>query len=130
MVDVIRVLYVDDNPDLLELGTYYLLKSGDFNITTAESASDALNLLQCSHFDAIISDYQMPVMDGIHFFTEVRRRHGRIPFILLIEKDSENVVAEAIDNCVDHYIQKGSDLAEQYAELAYEIRSAVKQYTL
>ncbi|MCX6699856.1 MAG: response regulator, partial [Methanomicrobiales archaeon] len=63
MSDAIRVLYVDDEPALLNIGHLFLGKSGDFSVTTAESASEGLDLLQREHFDAIVSDYQMPVMD-------------------------------------------------------------------
>jgi CheY-like chemotaxis protein len=86
MVDIIRILYVDDKPDLLELGTIYLQKSGDFSVTAVDSAQEALALLQSSPFDAIISDYQMPLMDGIDFLSEVRKKHGQVPFILFTEK--------------------------------------------
>jgi CheY-like chemotaxis protein len=67
MADAIHVLYVDDDPGLLELGKRSLPEFGNFIITTIESAPDALDLLQAKEFDAIVSDYQMPGMDGIRF---------------------------------------------------------------
>ena len=73
MAAAIRVLYVDDEQSLLTIATLFLERSGDFNITTALSAPGALQLLKQEKFDAIISDYQMPGMDGIHFFIEVRK---------------------------------------------------------
>ena len=76
----IRVLYVDDEPELLEIGKLFLENSGDFKVTTIIVATDAIRLLEKEPFDAIISDYQMPVMDGIQFLMEVRARFGRIPF--------------------------------------------------
>ncbi len=130
MVDVIRVLYVDDKPALLELGKIYLQKSGDFSVITADSAEGALDLLNSSPFDAIISDYQMPMMDGIHFLTEVRKNHGQIPFILFTEKGREEVVVDAINSGVDFYVQKGGDLVAQYADLAHKVRLAVERHTV
>lgn len=56
----IRVLYVDDEPDLLEIGKMFLEISGDFEVITVTMAPDAIRLLEQEKFDAIISDYHMP----------------------------------------------------------------------
>ena len=68
----ITVLYIDDEPELLEIGKLFLEESNDIFVTTADSATDALDLLQNKKFDAIISDYQMPLMDGITFLSSSR----------------------------------------------------------
>ncbi|MEI6842712.1 MAG: response regulator [Methanomicrobiales archaeon] len=72
MPDNLRVLYFDDETDLLEIGKLFIEQSGDFSVTTIDSASAALNLIKIEQFDAIISDYQMPEMDGFQFLKEVR----------------------------------------------------------
>ena len=84
MADTLRILYVDDEPDLLEIGKLFLEQSGDFTVTTAISASEALRVLEQEQFDTIISDYQMPGTDGIQFLIEVRSRFGAVPFLSLI----------------------------------------------
>ena len=62
MPDPLRVLYVDDEPGLLEIGKLFLEESRDFSVTTIDSAAAAISLLIKEQFDAIISDYQMPGM--------------------------------------------------------------------
>ena len=124
MADTIRVLYVDDETGLLEIGKLFLEESGDFSVTTITSAPAALELLEKEQYNAIISDYQMPDMDGIEFLIEVRARFGSIPFILFTGRGREEVVIQAINNGVDFYLQKGGELGSQYAELSHNIKSA------
>lgn len=60
MPDPIRVLYVDDEPDLLELGKIYLEQSEEFGVETSTSARGALDSGKILSHDIIVSDYQMP----------------------------------------------------------------------
>jgi len=121
------VLYVDDEKLLLDLCRTYLELNGDFTVETSNSASDALEKIRKLSFDAIVSDYQMPGMDGITFLKEVRSRFGDMPFILFTGKGREEIVIEAIDNGADFYLQKGGDPRSQFAELAHKIRKAVER---
>jgi PAS domain S-box-containing protein len=128
MEESIRVLYVDDEPHLLDLGKIFLQKRGGFTVTTAESGISGLACLAADPVDVIVSDYQMPGMDGIGFVKEVRRMYGELPFILFTGRGREEVVIEAINNGVDFYLQKGGDAKSQFAELAHKIRQADKKY--
>jgi PAS domain S-box-containing protein len=123
----IRVLYVDDEPGLLEVAKIFLEKDGDIQVTTSSSVEKALDSLPVRSYDLIISDYQMPGMDGIAFLKEVRHRFGDIPFILFTGRGREEVVIEAINSGVDFYLQKGGDPAAQFAELSHKIRQAVSR---
>ncbi len=127
MTTVIRVLYVDDEPALLEIGKQFLQRSGDFSIVIIESAPEAIDLLKKEQFDAIVSDYQMPGMDGIEFLKYVREHHGHIPFILFTGRGREEVVIQALDNGADFYLQKGGDPKSQFAELRNKITKAVNE---
>jgi CheY-like chemotaxis protein len=61
---MLSVLYVDDERDLLELGKIFLEQSPEFRVAISPSANDALASPAFSSYDAIVSDYQMPEMDG------------------------------------------------------------------
>ena len=121
----IKVLYVDDEPGLLEIARHFLEQAGNFQVSTSTSAKDALEFSPILSYDTIISDYQMPGMHGIAFLKEVRHRYGDIPFILFTGRGREEIVIEAINNGADFYIQKGGDPEAQFTELAHKIRQAV-----
>ena len=119
------VLYTDDEPALLEIGKIFLERSGRFRVTTTTSAEEALALPALAGFDAIVSDYQMPGMDGIAFLKAVREKYGDIPFIIFTGRGREEVVIEAINSGADFYVQKGGDPAAQFADLAHKITLSI-----
>ena len=121
------ILYVDDEPALLEIGRLFLEHSGEFQVAVMASAQEALDSPSLGTYDAIVSDYQMPDMDGIEFLKAVRERHREIPFLIFTGRGREEVVIEAINNGADFYVQKGGDPTAQFAELAHKIRQAVRR---
>ena len=127
MPDTLRVLYVDDEPGLLEIGKLFLEGSGDFSVTTIDSATAALDLLQREPFDAIVSDYQMPGMDGIEFLKKLKASGNATPFIIFTGKGREEVVIDALNNGADFYLQKGGEPISQYRELEHKIRTAISR---
>ena len=128
VISLYRILYVDDESSLLDIGKLFLEESGDFNVTTAISAPDGIRLLEQERYDAIVSDYQMPGMDGIEFLVEVRNHFGQVPFILFTGRGREEVVIQAINSGANFYIQKGGEPGAQFAELSHKILTAVDHH--
>ena len=124
---MITLLLVDDETSLLDTGKIFLEKTGDIVVHTAPSAHAALSLMKSTDYDAIISDYQMPGMDGIELLKQVRRSGNTIPFILFTGRGREEVVIQALNEGADYYLQKGGDPKSQFAELSHKIRQAVQQ---
>ncbi|MFA4850112.1 MAG: PAS domain S-box protein [Methanoregula sp.] len=125
MTKRIQVLYVDDEPGLLEIGKIYLEESSEFSVDTVQSAPAALDILNKKTYDAIVSDFMMPKMNGIELLKNVRAFDKITPFILFTGRGREEVVIDAINNGADFYIQKGGDVQAQFAELSHKIRQAV-----
>jgi PAS domain S-box-containing protein len=121
-----KILYVDDESVLLDVGKMYLEASHEFTVDTSGSATEVMKSGDLGQYDAIVSDYQMPGMDGIAFLKEVRSRSIDIPFILFTGRGREEVVIEAINNGADFYVQKGGDPKSQFVELMHKIRIAIQ----
>lgn len=124
----IRVLHVDDEADFQSLAADFLSRvDDDISLVQATSGGDALEMLGDNNIDCIVSDYEMPNMDGISFLEEVRAINSELPFILFTGKGSEEIASDAITAGVTDYLQKGNG-SSQYTVLANRIKNAVEQY--
>ncbi|NHN64250.1 response regulator [Haloarcula sp. JP-Z28] len=124
-IDSYRLLHVDDDSAFANLTSTCLEREQDlFDVITATSASDGMDCLDAEDIDCIISDYDMPEMDGLEFLAEVRTHYPDTPFILFTGKGSEEIASEAIAAGVTDYLQKGSG-TKQYALLANRILNAI-----
>jgi PAS domain S-box-containing protein len=124
---MISVLYVDDEPGLLEIGKLFLERSGLFSVDTVTSAPEALEVIREKGYDAIISDYQMPEMNGIEFLKQVRASGFTLPFIIFTGRGREEVVIQALNEGADFYLQKGGEPVSQFTELVHKVQIAVTQ---
>jgi len=123
--DIFSLLYVDDDHDLLLIGKTFLERMGDFSVEITDSAASALSLLKERKFDAVISDYQMPSMNGLDLLKAIRSGGDSIPFIIFTGRGREEVVIEALNAGADFYLQKGGDPRTQFVELAHKVRQAI-----
>lgn len=121
------VLCVDDEELLLDLCRLFLERSGVLKVDTATSAVTALEILKEKEYDAIISDYEMPGMNGVEFLKKIRALDGLIPFIMFTGRGREEVVIDALNNGADFYLQKGGEPKSQFAELKSKVEYAIRQ---
>ena len=89
-VNSANILVVEDNKALSGVVTFNLVRAG-FQVTAVGNGKDALEALQRSSFDLLLTDQQMPVMTGIELCESVRRipRYKDLPIILLTAKCME-----------------------------------------
>lgn len=121
----IQVLHVDDEPGFADLAKEFLEREDSrFVIQTVTNAHEALQSLRDDTPDCVVSDYEMPGIDGLEFLAQVRDDYPELPFILFTGKGSEAVASEAVSAGVTDYLQK-QGTSEQYELLANRIRNAV-----
>jgi PAS domain S-box-containing protein len=124
---MIRTLYVDDEEGLLDIAKAFLEMSGELQVDTCLTVNEAEKRLLQSRYDAVISDYQMPDMNGIDFLKKLRSRGNEIPFILFTGRGREEVVIDALNSGANFYLQKGGRPQAQFVELEHKVKEAVRR---
>ena len=104
-----RVLVVDDSLTVRELERKLLLNRG-YEVVVAVDGMDGWNALRAEDFDLLITDIDMPRMDGIELVTLLRRdsRLQSLPVMVVSYKDREEDRRRGLDAGADYYLAKAS----------------------
>ena len=100
-----RILIADDEPDIRRLVGDFLCDCGH-EVVGAADGVEALELLEESVADAILSDVRMPRMDGLDLLSRVRVLHPGIPVILMTGHGDEAVATAALQRGALDYLKK------------------------
>lgn len=125
---MVKILHVDDNPydrELTEANLISLDKS--WRIKGVDTGVQALELMETQHFDCILSDYQMPGMNGIQLLSALREQGYDIPFVFFTGQGNERLAAEALRAGADEYYIKDIGVA-LYERLFNSIRKVVEAF--
>jgi two-component system sensor histidine kinase and response regulator WspE len=103
-----HILIVDDSHTVRETIRRILARAG-YHVVTAQNGQEAWNLLRLNEYDLLISDVDMPQMNGIELITKLREnpRLGSMPAILLSYKDREEDRHRGLEAGADFYLTKG-----------------------
>jgi two-component system, chemotaxis family, sensor kinase CheA len=103
----IKILLVDDSSYMRQLIKGYLTEAG-YIVETAEDGNVALDKLLEQKFDLIVSDLEMPNMNGFEFITNVRKGNTQsdIPAIANSSLNSQDIINKAITSGYNQYIVK------------------------
>ena len=119
---VYSLLLVEDNEELLKLMVNLL--STDYNVYTAGTGVEGLEVLKAENIDIVVSDVMMPEMDGIEFCKQIKGslETCHIPVILLTAKNQEEDRVEAYDSGADAFISKPFNLSVLHARISNLLR--------
>ncbi|WP_336002519.1 PAS domain S-box protein [Halorientalis halophila] len=124
-VDRIRVLHVDDDAEIVDLAATFLRREDErLDVTSAESAADALDRIRDDAVDCVVTDFHLADMDCAEFVAAVGDADPDLPVILFTGRDRARIDAELLDDGISGYLQKGSG-TERYETLAEKILDAV-----
>lgn len=128
-----RVLIIDDDSILLgTLASTLRLRLPDTQIETTDSALASLERIRANEYDAIMCDGQQPGIEGVAFLRAVRKIHPESPVLLLIEKNDQDLIRQAMNAGAYDMLVKPVDegtflLAVQRAIEASRLRCQVKR---
>ena len=122
----LHVLHVDDDPCFLEVSKQILIMENNFEVDIALSVDEALKKMEAQTYNAIVSDYEMPLKNGLDFLKELKEKQNNIPFILFTGKGREDVAVKALNLGADRYINKNGSPETVYCELADAIKKTAE----
>lgn len=100
------VLIVDDSPVERKLLCEYLRAHSDWRVFDAANGEEALARVAETNPDLVVTDLNMPVMDGLELVTAMRTHHPDIPVILITAYGSEALAVEALERGAAGYVPK------------------------
>lgn len=108
MDGTLKILIIDDFATMRKIVSNYLNKLGFKHITESDSAATAWNLLQTEDFDLIISDYNIPEMNGLELLTKIRgdSRLKDQKFIMLTAETDQDILISTKKLNINAYILK------------------------
>lgn len=109
MIDTsIKVLVVDDMSTMRRIVKNVLKQVGFTDIMEAENGQDALTKLKAGGFGLVVSDWNMPIMQGIELLRAVRADPGlkSMPFLMVTAEAQKENIIEAVQAGVSNYVVK------------------------
>lgn len=117
-----RVLVVDDQQVVRDILAHFLSKKG-FGVETAENGLEALELFIDHHFDLVITDLQMPHMDGSALALEIKDRNPTTCIILMTGNREIGGNHLPTSSCADFALSKPFGLTELYEVVEFVLES-------
>lgn len=134
-MNLFRVLCIDDEPTQLAIYSQLLLNAG-FAIETAADAQHGLTLCAQRQYDVVLTDYQMPALNGLEFIDALKNVANPPPVVMLTARGSEDIAVQAMKLGAMDYVVKDDKqgylkllgVALHKAIAAHQAREEKKRY--
>ena len=101
-----RILVVDDEPNMLRLLKTILMDKTGYEVTTTNNPLEVSKLLQEDHYDLVVTDLKMPLVDGIDLIGIVKNIEAAMPIIVITAYGTIETAEEAIQKGAYDFITK------------------------
>ncbi len=127
-MEKMQIMLVDDEERFLSTTKALLFKNG-YEILTASSGPDALDLLEQNSIHVVLLDVMMPGMDGISTLKEIRKHFPLVEVIMLIGHGDEESALEGLKCGAADYIMKPTSVGDlvKKAKEAFEKRQRLEE---
>ena len=101
-----KILVVDDSATMRRIVLRTLSEMGFKDVVEAEDGQKALDAVDRGGIELIITDWNMPIMSGLEFVTELRTKNATVPVLMVTTNASSQDVVQALKAGVSHYVVK------------------------
>jgi CheY-like chemotaxis protein len=117
-----RILVVDDSPVDGRLAGRLLEKGLEAEVTYAANGRAALDQIATCVPDLVVTDMQMPELDGLQLVAELKKKHATLPVILMTAAGSEEIAMQALHAGAASYVPKRL-LSKELVDVAVRVLS-------
>lgn len=104
-MNTINILWVDDEIDLLKPHILFLEKK-QYTVSTCQSGTEALEIIDDTNFDIVFLDENMPGLTGLETLNELKERRPNLPVVMITKSEEEYIMEEAIGSKIADYLIK------------------------
>jgi len=101
----INILWVDDEIDLLKPHILFL-EQKNYLVTTCNSGTEAIEILDDKNFDIVFLDENMPGLTGLETLSEIKEKRDTLPVVMITKSEEEYIMEEAIGSKIADYLIK------------------------
>lgn len=112
------ILVVDDSPIDRKIATELLTSAGGMEVTQAEDGLDAMSKLAEHKPDIVVTDLQMPRMNGLELVTAIGQKYPELPVILVTARGSEELAVQALAMGAASYVAKARFSTDLFPTIA------------
>ncbi len=104
-MDNIKVLWVDDEIDLLKPHIMFLTAKG-YEIASSNNGLEAIDMMKHTNYDIVFLDEQMPGLSGIETLSIIKSQFPDVPVVMITKSEEENIMEDAIGSSIADYLIK------------------------
>jgi DNA-binding response OmpR family regulator len=124
-----NLLIIDDDADILEILRLEFEDEPGYRADITGVVDTALFLAKKNHYDAIISDWRMPVMNGTELVGALRQQGCTAAIIIYSGKEMDADIRETLDAGADYFVSRRGDPDSEFAELKQTLAAIVTHKT-